>query len=66
VRGRSVSGREAFSGDDEGGSVRTKVLEEVGQAVEEDEGLLSGRGREEDVVGESHDAAGDKKREGED
>jgi len=38
VRGGPVPRREHLSGDDEGGRVGAKVLEEVGEAVEEDEG----------------------------
>lgn len=70
VGGGTVTGREGLAGNDEGCgcgesvlwtleyqlllTVRAKVLEEVGHAVEEDEGLLSRRGRLHLVVGEAH------------
>ena len=37
--GGTVTSGEGLSRNDEGGGVGAKVLEEVGQAVEEDEGL---------------------------
>lgn len=41
VRGRAVSGGEDLSRDDESRAIWTEVLEEVGEAVEEDEGALA-------------------------
>lgn len=49
----AVAGGEDFAGDDESGGVGTEVLEEVGEAVQEDEGAL-GVG-EDGVVPEAHD-----------
>lgn len=40
MAGRTIASGEDFTGDDEGGGVGAKVLEEVGHAVEEDEGTL--------------------------
>jgi hypothetical protein len=40
VRGGSVTSGESFPRDDESGRVRTEVLEEVGEAVEEHESFL--------------------------
>ena len=40
VSGGSVTGGEDFARDDEGGGVGAEVLEEVGEAVERDEGAL--------------------------
>lgn len=48
-----VAGREDLSGDDESGGVGAEVLEEVGEAVEEDEGALGAA--EDGVVSEAHD-----------
>ena len=42
VRGGAVARGEDLAGDDERGRVRAEVLEEVGEAVEEDERLGSG------------------------
>lgn len=44
VSSRSITSREDFSWDDEGGGVGTKVLEEVGEAVKDDESLGSSGG----------------------
>lgn len=58
---RLTSSREGLSGDDEGRGVGAEVEEEVGEAVEGDEGLGTGvdgfsRGRaEESVVSEAED-----------
>lgn len=41
VRCGAVTGREDLSGNDERRCVRTEVLEEVGEAVEEDEGAFA-------------------------
>ncbi len=41
---RAVSGGKDFPRDDERSRIRSKVLEEVGEAVQEDERLLSGLG----------------------
>ena len=49
----TIASREDFSGDDEGGGVGTKILEEVGQAVEEHKSLLGGWCRGELVVSET-------------
>ena len=40
VSGWTISGWEDFSGNDEGGNIRAKVLEKVGETVEEYKGLL--------------------------
>ena len=45
-----VTGREGLSGDDECSSVRPEVLEEVGQAVQEDEPLRVGVGLSQLVI----------------
>ena len=50
VRGGTVAGGEAFTGDDEGGRVGTEVEEELGQDVECEEGVAR-----EVVVGEADD-----------
>ena len=42
VRGRAVARREDLAGNDERCRVGAEVLEEVGEAVEEDERLLGG------------------------
>ena len=52
---RTVTGGENLPRNDKGRRVGAKVLEEVGQAVEEDESLLSGIGGGELVVCETHD-----------
>ena len=54
----TVASGEDLSRDDEGGRVGAEVLEEVGQAVEEDESLGSTTGGNELVVGETHDNEG--------
>jgi hypothetical protein len=41
VCGRTVAGGEGLSGHNEGRRVRTKVLEEVGKAVEENESICA-------------------------
>ena len=53
VGSRSVTSGESFSRDDEGGRVRTEVLEEVGEAVEEHESFRGGWGSDEFVVSEA-------------
>lgn len=53
VRGGSVASGEYFSRNDEGRGVGAEILEEVGQAVEEDEGAV--RVTEDSVVTEAHD-----------
>ena len=53
VRGGAVARRERLTGDDERSRVGPEVLEEVGEAVEEDERLLATVGRGELVVGEA-------------
>ena len=53
VRGGAVARRERLTGDDERGRVGPEVLEEVSEAVEEDERLLATVGRGELVVGEA-------------
>lgn len=50
MRGGAVSGRESLSRNNKGRGVGSKVLEEVGHAVEEDEGLLARSGRKKLVV----------------
>lgn len=40
VSGRTITSGENLARDDEGGGIRSKVLEEVGQAVQKDERLL--------------------------
>jgi hypothetical protein len=50
---RSVTSGECFSGDDEGCCVGPEVLEEVGKAVEEDEGFRGTVGFDEWVVGKA-------------
>lgn len=54
VCGRTVTSGEDLTRNDEGGGVRPKVLEEVGQAVEEDEGLGATGTCGELVVCETH------------
>ena len=54
VRGGTVTGGEDLTGDDEGGGVGAKVLEEVGETVEEDESFCSTGGGGELVVAETH------------
>ena len=53
VRGGAVARRERLAGYDEGGRVRPEVLEEVREAVEEDERLLGRVRRGELVVAEA-------------
>ena len=48
-----VTGREGLSRDDECSSVRPEVLEEVGQAIEEDEPLRVGVGLGQSVIAEA-------------
>ena len=55
VRGRAVASGERLTRDDEGRGVRPEVLEEVREAVEEDERLLAAARCGELVVGEAHD-----------
>ena len=55
VCGRTVTGGEDLTRNDEGGGVGAKVLEKVGQAVEEDESLPATIGGDELVVCETHD-----------
>lgn len=62
VASGSVTSREDFAGNDEGGGVRAEVLEEVGHAVEEHEGLLAARSRLHLVVTEAHGAKDDSKK----
>ena len=50
VRGRAVASRESFSRNDEGGCIGAEVLEEVGEAVKDNEALGSGRGSSEFVI----------------
>lgn len=40
--GGTVAGGEGLSGHNEGRRIRTKVLEEVGKAIEENESICSG------------------------
>lgn len=56
VAGGAVASGERLTGHDERRRVRAKVLEEVGEAVEEDERLLGARRRDELVVAEAHAA----------
>jgi hypothetical protein len=49
VRGRTVTRGESLSGDNECGSVRTEVLEKVGETIEEDENI-GARGRCDQLV----------------
>ena len=58
VCGGTVTSGEDLTRDNEGSGVGAKVLEEVCQAVEEDESLGSTTGRDELVVGETHDHEG--------
>lgn len=51
---RTVTCGESFTGNDEGGCVGTKVLEEVGEAVEEDERVGASLGCNKFVVGETY------------
>ena len=53
VRGGAVAGRERLARDDEGRRVGPEVLEEVREAVEEDECLLARAGRGKLVVSET-------------
>ena len=53
--GRTVTSGEDLTRDDEGGGVGAKVLEEVGQAIEEDKGLFATISSDELVVSETHD-----------
>lgn len=53
VRGRAVAGGENFPRDNEGGGVGAEVLEEIGEAVEEDEGFGVARSRGQLVVSEA-------------
>lgn len=39
--GRTIASGEGLSGHDEGGCVRTKVLEEIGKTVEENESICA-------------------------
>jgi len=55
VCGRTVTSGEDLTRNDEGGGVGAKVLEEVGQAVEEDESLSATIAGDELVVCETHD-----------
>lgn len=54
VCGGTVTSGEDLTRDDEGGGVGAEVLEEVGHAVEEDEGLGSSRTGDKLVVSETH------------
>jgi len=54
VCGGTVTSGECLSRNDESGGVGAKVLEEVGQAVEEDESPGSTRGGDKLVVSETH------------
>ena len=54
VCGGTVTGGEDLARDNEGGGVGAKVLEEVCQAVEEDESLGAGRSGDELVICEAH------------
>ena len=54
VGGRTITSGEHFSGNNESRRVGAKVLEEVRQTVEEDEGLGSSSGCGELVVRETH------------
>ena len=56
VASRPVTSREHLTRDNEGCRVRSKVLEEVGKTVEEDEGLGGGGGRDQLVIAEAHAA----------
>ena len=53
VRGRAVASGERLTRDDEGRGVRPEVLEEVREAVEEDERVARRLRRSELVVGET-------------
>jgi hypothetical protein len=53
VCGRAVASGECFSGNDEGGGVGAEILEEVGEAVEDNEPLGGGRGSSEFVITET-------------
>ena len=59
VRGGAIARREDLAGNDERGRVWAEVLEEVREAVEEDEGLLGAAGLRELVVAEAHDCEDD-------
>jgi hypothetical protein len=56
MAGRGISGGEDLAGDDKGGRVGAEVLEEFGQAVEEDKRLLARVGGKHGVVAEAHAA----------
>lgn len=58
---RTVTGGERFSGYDESGGVGAEVLEEVGEAVEEDERLGRRCGGNQLLVAETHAAEEDGK-----
>lgn len=53
VRGRAVTSGEGFSGNDEGGCIGAEVLEEVGEAVKDNESLGGGRGSSEFFITEA-------------
>lgn len=53
MRSGAITGRESLSGDDEGRGVGTEILEEVGEAVQEDKGLRGRGGLGQRVVAES-------------
>lgn len=55
VASGTVTRGEDLTGDDEGRRVRTEVLEEVGETVEEDERIGRGAVRGKLVVSETHD-----------
>ena len=55
VCGRTVTGREGLTRNNESGGVGAKVLEEVGHAIEEDESLGGASGGGEFVVTKTHD-----------
>lgn len=54
VTGRAITSGENFSRYNESSAVGAKILEEVGQAVEEDKSLLAARGGGELVVTEAY------------
>jgi hypothetical protein len=53
---RTVTGGEGFSGDDKRGRVWAKILKEVGEAVQEDKGVLARARGIEGNVSESYGA----------
>lgn len=53
VRGGTVARREDFTRDDERRRVRPEILEEVGEAVEEDEEVLARSGLKQFFVAET-------------